>query len=169
MANARPFLYGLKDIDQYIRLKHLREKEELESLCTQFFAALDHHDYNHPIFENTYPDAVSEKLQDSEIRAIDGLPKCDGLRRGLADVLASHQLLWQQFPEFRMTVDELSIFVDEKFSLADVLVLFSTHGLPVGRNGKGGLCVLRWLKDGRTSEWVVKDGMHMQGSMEFSV
>ncbi|KAK4494278.1 hypothetical protein PRZ48_014576 [Zasmidium cellare] len=168
MANARPFLYGLTDIDQYIRLKHLREKEEIESLCVQFFDALDRGDYNNPIFENTFPDAVSDKLQNSEIRAIDGLPKCDGLRRGLADVLASYYMLKSFFPEFKMILDELSIFVDDKFALADVLILFSTVGLPVGRNGVG-LCVLRWMKDGRTAEWVARDGMHMQGSMGFSV
>lgn len=166
MANARPFLYGLRDIGKCGRIKHLREKEHLESLATQFFATLDRHDYTHPIFENTLAPTPDSGIQEY---VTGGLPKCDGLSRGLADVLASHYALWQQFPDFKIIIDEISIFVDEKFSLADVLVLFSTDGLPVGRNGEGGLCVLRWMRDGKTDEWVVRDGMHMQGSMGFKV
>ena len=59
------------------------------------------------------------------------------------------------------------VYVDEKFTLADVMVLFRTDGLPVGRNGEGGLCVLRWMRDGRCGEWIVRDGMRMQGSNGF--
>lgn len=165
MANARPFLYGLKDINQYHSLHHLREREQVESLCTQFFDALNHHDYSNHIFQGTDPNAIFAKFLDEGNLAIDGLPKCDGLRRGLDDLLASFYALTQHFPKFRLIVGEVLIFVDEKFTLADVMVLFSTDGLPVGRNGEGGLCVLRWMRDGKSGCWSVRDAMHMQGSM----
>lgn len=159
-------MYGLRDIDQFSHIESLREKGHLEFLSTQFFATLDRHEYTDPIFEDASPTTLSPTFQEC---IIDGLPKCDGLSRGIADILASHYALWQQFPDFKIVVNELLVFVDEKVSLADVLVLFSTNGLPVGRNGEGGLCVLRWLREARTGEWAVKNGMHMQGSMGFKV
>lgn len=168
MANTRPFLYGLKDINQYTGLNHLQDKETLESITTTFFSALNNHDYTNPIFSNTDTSVVAAKLLDGTILVTDGLPKCDGLRRGIADILASHHILWKHFPTFQLVVDEVLIFVDERFALADVLVLFSTRGLPVGRNGDGGLCVLRWVREGGgMGEWRVRDGMHMQGSSLF--